>query len=575
VKQRDKPIAWILVPILPIILGFLFFSSSGRDDTYITYWPAYSLAESGRMVNYNGERVEQSSSLLQVLILALLRKLTGIDLVYLGYGISIICGSLAVFYAMRLSRSIYPRSFVLSGLLTATSTYLAYWSFGGMETTIYGLLILFMIQSLHRFMNQPNLKFGPSLQLTAVTLSFMISRPESPFTLAGFLILSFVYYQWLGAQGPKDEISIIQNQRKKYQLAAIISILNMLIILAFRKAFFDSFLPQPALAKTAHLPSTNTMISGLKYCVYTWFRSPWIGLLSGIVAVCIILFIIVLLRTKKAPLQILLLVCFAITQLFFIVMSGGDWMEGGRFFVPIIPLLAILVSVALYILIEHKTWRIAVAGALIFFQLVITVEFALSKSTGLPIWTAAKCYRFYGTKLEVEQYSWFEITNQIHLRDIPVIFQLNRLNPRLKKDGGRVCIMSSFMGMVPYHLAMRYGVGRFYFLDINGLIDRNFTNCPATARLPRDSFGLQFSLKKFFALWPEISQQCNIPEPDLLFGAYQDLSELDLYEANGFKVVYIQPGYARDLLPPQLLRPQYKIFIAVHERPLILPDSKS
>ena len=54
-----------------ILIGFLFYGPSGHDDSHITYAAAYQLLEHGQILNNNGERVEQSSSLLHVLLLAL------------------------------------------------------------------------------------------------------------------------------------------------------------------------------------------------------------------------------------------------------------------------------------------------------------------------------------------------------------------------------------------------------------------------------------------------------------------------------------------------------------------------
>ena len=64
---------WHGFPALALVLaGLLLFPSAGQDDTHITCWPAYTLSHFGQILNYNGQRVEQSSSLLQVLLLAVL-----------------------------------------------------------------------------------------------------------------------------------------------------------------------------------------------------------------------------------------------------------------------------------------------------------------------------------------------------------------------------------------------------------------------------------------------------------------------------------------------------------------------
>ena len=72
-----------LPSVFLVAVGLRYFVSTGRDDSHITYWPAYTLAHFGDILNYNGERVEQSSSLLHVLVLATFHKLTGVDVVTL------------------------------------------------------------------------------------------------------------------------------------------------------------------------------------------------------------------------------------------------------------------------------------------------------------------------------------------------------------------------------------------------------------------------------------------------------------------------------------------------------------
>ena len=71
------PARWFLFSALAfVVVAFLIYGQSGPDDAYITYWPARALAEHGRIWNYNGVRVEQSSSLSLVVVLAILYRLT-------------------------------------------------------------------------------------------------------------------------------------------------------------------------------------------------------------------------------------------------------------------------------------------------------------------------------------------------------------------------------------------------------------------------------------------------------------------------------------------------------------------
>jgi hypothetical protein len=104
-----------LIPAVILLLGgIVSFSSSGRDDAYITYWPAHTLSDQGEVLNYNGERIEQSSSLLFVFLLALLRKMSGLDVETLGSLLSVVFAVSSVFATGRLASLIKPQAAFLS-----------------------------------------------------------------------------------------------------------------------------------------------------------------------------------------------------------------------------------------------------------------------------------------------------------------------------------------------------------------------------------------------------------------------------------------------------------------------------
>src|SRR6185312_6928148 len=92
-----------LPALLLILCGLVAMSSTGRDDTHITYWAAHALRETGRIVNYNGDPVEQSSTLLFTLLLAGVNLVTGIDFPLLGGLLGLLFGVLAVITAGRVA----------------------------------------------------------------------------------------------------------------------------------------------------------------------------------------------------------------------------------------------------------------------------------------------------------------------------------------------------------------------------------------------------------------------------------------------------------------------------------------
>jgi hypothetical protein len=77
------PLSWCLL----ILAGFLIHGASGHDDPHINFWFSHTLLEYGQLVNYNGDRVEQTTSLLLVLMTALSLAWIAIrfDLVTCGY----------------------------------------------------------------------------------------------------------------------------------------------------------------------------------------------------------------------------------------------------------------------------------------------------------------------------------------------------------------------------------------------------------------------------------------------------------------------------------------------------------
>jgi len=132
-KVNTTKIATAAAALLLVVLGLVLFPSSGRDDSYISFWSAHSLATDGRITNYNGEHVEQSSSLGFVAALALLRRVTGAGVPLLGALLSMLMGMLAVFGASMLAQSITPRAGPAAAWLAATCPPLVYWTMSGME----------------------------------------------------------------------------------------------------------------------------------------------------------------------------------------------------------------------------------------------------------------------------------------------------------------------------------------------------------------------------------------------------------------------------------------------------------
>src|SRR5262249_33831209 len=191
VKSRYSKVLWqgvlYLIPSTILVLtGLLFFASTGPDDPHITYWSAYTLARFGQILNYNGYHVEQSSSLLQVALLALLSKFIPIAIVTLGKISSIAFGVASVIAISKLVMRVAGRAAAfVAAMLTAASSSFIYWSYGGLESTLVSLTGICLIIILADYLGAQT-RYA-LLWPTIAMFLFVLVRPETPLLLGCLL----------------------------------------------------------------------------------------------------------------------------------------------------------------------------------------------------------------------------------------------------------------------------------------------------------------------------------------------------------------------------------------------------
>ncbi|NJN68369.1 MAG: hypothetical protein HC884_17480 [Chloroflexaceae bacterium] len=155
--SRSSWLSWLLLPVPPFLLvmiGFVLFVSTGRDDSHISYWPAYTLTHFGEIVNHSGESIEQSSSLLFVVILALVLHVSEATAPSLGPMVSVFFGILSILVTQRLVAVIVPRISLAAAFIISTSVYVIYWSFSGMETTLTAFTSGWLLLSFLAYLNR-------------------------------------------------------------------------------------------------------------------------------------------------------------------------------------------------------------------------------------------------------------------------------------------------------------------------------------------------------------------------------------------------------------------------------------
>lgn len=458
----------------------------------------------------------------------MLSALLHIDPVIVGRSTAIAAGIGSIWALDYIGRKIdSPQWPFLAPLLLATNPFFIYWSFGGLETSLAALgWMLFVFSQTIFILKNKHIWL-------AVTFSFfvLLIRPENPIIITLFsisiVVLAIVrHLSWQAKSAQAKE------QIYRAVTLLITNSVGIAVLFGLRWVLFGDIFPQPVRAKTSGLSMTAFM-QGVHYLSKTLVSLPMVGLTIACIAGCTLLLFLYFFKKTHLPYIMHSLVLVGI-YILFVAFSGGDWMEGGRFIVHILPVISI---VAIFALSKIKVQPVflAVVSAIFILQFFGLVQFAKSQSTAIPAWQNKHI-----AGINSQKYSWFEKHSAVSIRDMPVIAALDHIiENKLKNDPTPIVIMSGQMGMVPYYTAQKYG-SKIIWLDRNSLAERSFTLCPISNRWERDETGrLRFSYNTFLKHSAELTSQCNIPTPDIIFdlGAYQGH-----VEGRGFEVAYSQTG---------------------------------
>jgi hypothetical protein len=521
--------------------GFVVFGATGRDDSHISFWSAHALSQYGQIVNYNGERVEQSSSLLHVLILALLNKLTGVPIPTLGWVMSVVCGAGTIILAASYAKRLGPVARIVTPILMGTAPPLIYWTFGAMEAPLVALLGLLVVGNSAAYLERDGAR--PPWGLAAAQLGFLLVRPEAPFVLFTWVLFSFGAAFVLAGPGAARAVL----SRKFVVVLGVLALLTALVF-AGRLLYFGVLWPQPVYAKTSGQPMQR-LLRGLGYISKNFFWPGsyvlWLpGCAGAVWALC---------ASRKSGGEttpgtpawgLFLAATWTLASLLVIALIGGDWMEVGRFMLTALPGAALMAGFLL-----QKVWdaldarqqpRLVATGAVVLvciwhlhavYSLVRRTD---AMTTGTVLWARHQDAPIMRDFQSVEKW------NRIHLRDITIAAQLNRLVGELHTQTGKpVTIMSQQAGLVMYYV-MNQHFGEAKFIDSLGLTTRDFTSCSVTRNLGGNARGLNYSLDALLPRWPEVQRDCGIEKPEIIF----DLSQGFMRAAvkSGYTVVYWQDG---------------------------------
>ena len=505
-RFKTAAVAVWVAALLFLALTLIFFPAGGHDDAYMTYWPAYALAHLSGIVNYSGRRTEQSSTLLLVLVLAGLSKLSAFHLPTLGRLCSLTFGLGGIFVTGRCADVTGPRrAAAVAPWFLATMAYFSFWSTSGMETPLVALLLLLAAIDIPRYLRSDKILRLPTL---LIVILCVLVRPETAFVL-GSVCLGLVVCLWLGRERPEAVRALA--------LAAL-TLTAWGATVAFRLAYFGRPFPQPLNAKLGR-PLFEEITSGLKYSIGSLSTHGVNGILPYLLPLACLAAVFAWRAVKGvlgwAPvidIPALVLTLFVGADLAFVTLVGGDWMFGGRFLVPILPLLAVM-GASVAVTLDKRT----MVGTVMLVTAVQLVGFvALSSSpltTSLPLWHSGA--RFPDS--DTSRFDWFERTNWSNLRHMRALPYLEDVVGRARATTPRTLrVWVAQAGLVPYYLSIRQ-FGHLDILDLGGLTGRRLTACAyAIAHVPRGSGG--FSIQALASIPRDVlERECQLEAPDFLY----------------------------------------------------------
>jgi len=327
--------AVIALSILAFLtLAYIFFPES-IDDAYITLRFSNNMALGYGPIFNIGEKVEGYSNFSWMVLLAFVGW-AGIPMEMAMKFLGLFSGLGVLLFVWKISACRFKSGLAVVAplLLLGTGSFFALWAVDGLETMFYTMLLTSLVYALAS-KNTNTLLIGLIAGLVALT------RPEG--ILFSLIAVSFLSFN-NGLRSGLKALGLVAFFAGGYEL--------------FRIFYFGEFVSNTALAKV-HM-GVNTALNGLRY-LYTYNADSGFFLLPVAFAGAI--------ASKKDP-KLLIPIVFILAQVVFLMVSGGDFMYGYRFMIPVVPCIVLLCAYA----IEAVNIRVNLTAALLLLILTVTTQ---------------------------------------------------------------------------------------------------------------------------------------------------------------------------------------------------------
>ncbi len=295
-----------------------------NDDSYITFRYSANLGSGYGAVFNKGERVEGYSSLLWVIIMALVKLFGGDMKVWsILLGLLIYAGIIIYLYLKIIEISKEQKTKILWAVISVLILIFNYrfvrWSVEGNEFSLYVLLVLLYYETFSRFLKD----FSGRFYILTIILSglFILLRPEAPIyiILSGMISLSYYF----------------KNKTKDLLIKILWFYLPVIIIyfifILWRRLYYGYWLPNTFYCKVE--VGTDYLYRGYLYFISAMKLTRWWLMFIPI---------IILLFYKKLVLnnvyQLLLWIITVFVLSLYYIWVGGDLYKE-RLILPVFPLL--------------------------------------------------------------------------------------------------------------------------------------------------------------------------------------------------------------------------------------------
>jgi arabinofuranosyltransferase len=320
-----------------------------HDDAYITLRYARNSIAGLGMVWNPGEYVQGYTNFLHLILVSLLGRL-GVDLVLasriVGFGALAGLLVLMTWFGRRVGSEIGPALSYLPAMLVATSVPMLVWSLGGLEGTLFSLLVgagclLFLVAG-----DSSRTRWLHAASGIALGLGFL-TRPDG----AVFISVTLVWLAWLASKRAPHALSGLVAH------AAGVAIV-VAPYLVWQLYYYGTVVPNTFYAKTG-TPLLLSLRTGSRYVMDYAVRPPFLPVL--LVASLAYAY----LRDLWSP-KLTYLTVSVSAYVAFIVLVGGDHMQSFRLLLPVMPLMSVMLPMALSPTIRSYGHGIAACVTLVF-----------------------------------------------------------------------------------------------------------------------------------------------------------------------------------------------------------------